>query len=444
MYVPKSVLLGLLVAAAGVVGWVLHGLVTDANDVADATPVTSVAAQASDADGPVDPDGGGGDTIVTVILPASGGTPVSPPATVVTTASVNHAPAGADRASTSDRGADAGRRSTAGATSARGRAAPPGGSSSGSSDSAPPAGIARTPAGDGSGETTGLAVSVARNHVVIAHDDSIVFIGDDGRMTANTGDASSSGTVALEVDGSDLTSGDSAGLGASTASGVAAGPGGAVQAATGTLDLGQAPGRAVSISGYEDHSVAVVGSDNVATYDDSNVFIARDGQINANTGDTDSSGLNVVDATGSVVRSGHSTDGSDTDEPEDPDENEEPGEIGQPGGADAPSQDAGGTPAAPRITAGAAGTTAPSTATGSVADEGDTTASGSSAVVIGADGYDDLGLDVAGQRNVATYDDSNTVIGGSGDVNAQIGDSDTGGAVVMGVEDSLVEAGTSD
>ena len=60
MYIPKSVLLGLLVAAAGVVGWVLHGLVADADDVADATPVASVAAQAPDADGPVDPDGGAG------------------------------------------------------------------------------------------------------------------------------------------------------------------------------------------------------------------------------------------------------------------------------------------------------------------------------------------------------------------------------------------------
>ena len=446
MYVPKSVLLGLLVAAAGVVGWVLHGLVSDADDVADATPVTSVAAQAPDADGPVDPDGGAGDTIVTVVLPADGGTAASPPATVVTTApGAGHAPTDADRASTSDGGPLAGSRSTAAATAPRGRAVPRVGPSSGSTAPVPPAGVVRSLGGEGSGETTGIALSVARNHIVIAHDDSIVFIGDDGRMTANTGDASSSGTVALEVDGSDLTSGDSAALGASSASGLAAGPGGAVQVATGTLDLGPAPGRAVSISGYEDHSIAVVGSDNVATYDDSNVFIARDGQINANTGDTDSSGLNVVDATGSVVRSGHSTDGSDTDEPEDPDETEEPDEIGQPDGADAPLQGAGGTPAAgPQITAGAAGTTAPSMATGSVADEGDTTASGSSAVVIGADGYDDLALDVAGQRNVATYDDSNTVIGGSGDVNAQIGDSDTGGAVVMGVEDSLVEAGPSD
>ena len=60
-----------------------------------------------------------------------------------------------------------------------------------------------------------------------------------------------------------------------------------------------------------------------------------------------------------------------------------------------------------------------------------------------ADGYDDLALDVAGHGNVATYDDSNAVIGGSGDVNAQIGDSDTSGTVVMGVDDSLAVSGPS-
>ncbi len=64
-------------------------------------------------------------------------------------------------------------------------------------------------------------------------------------------------------------------------------------------------GRGVAISGYEDHSLDVAGRDHVVTYDDSNVFIARNGQINANTGDTDSAGLNVIDVTGSVVHSGN-------------------------------------------------------------------------------------------------------------------------------------------
>ena len=71
------------------------------------------------------------------------------------------------------------------------------------------------------------------------------------------------------------------------------------------LDPSQSVGsRGVAISGYEDHSLDVTGLDHVVTYDDSNVFIARNGQINANTGDTDSAGLNVIDVTGSVVGSG--------------------------------------------------------------------------------------------------------------------------------------------
>ena len=45
----------------------------------------------------------------------------------------------------------------------------------------------------------------------------------------------------------------------------------------------QLSGRPVAIAGYEDHSVAVFGNDQVVTYDDSNVFIDRDGAINANT-----------------------------------------------------------------------------------------------------------------------------------------------------------------
>ena len=276
---------------------------------------------------------------------------------------------------------------------------------------------------------------------MIAYDDSIVFVGDDGRLTANTGDASSSATVALDVSGSDLASGDSVtsqpSTAPSTSSSAVAGEDVAARSTNGTLDLSQAPGRAVSISGFEDHSIEVVGTNNVATYDDSNVFIARDGQINANTGDTDSSGLNVVDVSRSVVRSGAHTEegGDDDEEPEEPEEEE----VGTPAASALPASDGGpstaaaappAVPAAPRATA-------------SVADEGDTSASGDSALAIGADGYDDLALDVAGHGNVATYDDSNAVIGGSGDVNAQIGDSDTSGTVVMGVDDSLVESGPS-
>ena len=63
--------------------------------------------------------------------------------------------------------------------------------------------------------------------------------------------------------------------------------------------------------------------------------------------------------------------------------------------------------------------------------------------VVGGDGIDDLSERVDGNFNVSTYDDSNVVIGGTGDVNAQIGDSDTGGTVTMGTVDSTVSGGNS-
>jgi hypothetical protein len=56
-----------------------------------------------------------------------------------------------------------------------------------------------------------------------------------------------------------------------------------------------------------------------------------------------------------------------------------------------------------------------------------TTATGRNPVVIGGDGYDDLAVRSRGDRNVVSYDDSNVVIGGSGDVSAQIGDCGEGG-----------------
>ena len=64
-------------------------------------------------------------------------------------------------------------------------------------------------------------------------------------------------------------------------------------------------------------------------------------------------------------------------------------------------------------------------------------------LIVGGDGIDDLSERVDGIGNVSTYDDSNVVIGGSGPVNAQIGDSDTGGTVVMDIIDSFVAGGNS-
>ena len=76
-----------------------------------------------------------------------------------------------------------------------------------------------------------------------------------------------------------------------------------------------------------------------------------------------------------------------------------------------------------------------------VTDEGASIATGRSSLVVGADGFDDVSIRSQGDRNIVSYDDSNVVIGGTGNVNAQIGDSDTGGAVVMGVHNSDVQAG---
>jgi len=56
---------------------------------------------------------------------------------------------------------------------------------------------------------------------------------------------------------------------------------------------------------------------------------------------------------------------------------------------------------------------------------------------------DDQGVRIHGNRNIATYDDGNVAYGGVGNVNAQIGDSDTSGTVAMAIRDSHIEAGGS-
>ena len=78
---------------------------------------------------------------------------------------------------------------------------------------------------------------------------------------------------------------------------------------------------------------------------------------------------------------------------------------------------------------------------GTVTDEGATAATGKNTFVVGADGYDDVSIRSHGRNDIVTYDDSNVTIGGEGKVNAQIGDSDTGGGVVMGIRGSDVRAG---
>jgi hypothetical protein len=93
---------------------------------------------------------------------------------------------------------------------------------------------------------------------------------------------------------------------------------------------------------------------------------------------------------------------------------------------------------------GAPGNGTPGNGTATVVDPDQTaSASDTNPLVIGAAGYDDLVVRSAGNRNKVVYDDSNVVLGGSGKVNAQIGDSDTGGAVLMGIHNSDVQAGTN-
>ena len=73
-------------------------------------------------------------------------------------------------------------------------------------------------------------------------------------------------------------------------------------------------------------------------------------------------------------------------------------------------------------------------------DEGTTLASGNDALVIGADGYDDDDIRALGENIMITRDDGNVVIGGAGDVNAQIGDTEQG-ALVMDVDRTVTQGG---
>lgn len=302
-------------------------------------------------------------------------------------------------------------------------------------------------------------VSVDGDNVVVAQDGSIVQVGDNGNLNGNTGDASQGGSIGVDVQDSILATGgsDPATYGQPSASDTSAASSGALATTsvaewswTGVSGLDtptsspQAPHGAyvnptvsmsadADIAGYEDHSINVSGSRNIVTYDDSNVFIDRDGQINANTGDTDSSGLNAVDTERSVVMSGsHCDDGCD-------DESviaAQHGHVDEADGGDDDDEEDGESDD---------GDVSDAVETREDADSGhesDVVHPGHG-LIIGGDGYDDLAIRLVGNDNVLTYDDGNVVIGGSGDVNAQIGDSDTGGTVAMGTHDSLVRGGVS-
>jgi hypothetical protein len=257
---------------------------------------------------------------------------------------------------------------------------------------------------------------------------------------------------------------------------------------------------------WESYRLDVAGRDIMVTADDSNVFRDRDGKINGNTGDTDASGLNVVDATDSVIQGSESADEapwqtraamrvdlagaeSDSEEPEE----DEAEDAEAPPSDDAPSQASPSTgptqpttttrPRPARAAAVATAVVAPAPApgdddedadeadpgdTGDEGDEGDegadfpyhewvasvrrnrataintddgtTLASGADALVIGSDGYDDDDVRAAGSNIIITRDDGNVVLGGTGKVNAQIGDSEQG-AVIMDVRRTRIKGG---
>jgi hypothetical protein len=285
-----------------------------------------------------------------------------------------------------------------------------------------------------------------------------------------------------------------------------------------------AKSRGVSFSEWESYRTDLAGRNIIATTDDSNVFVNRIGKLNGNTGDTDASGLNVTDATDSVIRGTESADeppyqtvsqavvdiatanpadlqdlaGSDSDDDgdannPDPGANPEDRPVATPttrpssapspavSGNDPSGDTDTGDPAFPTAVAGASVTqpATPSAApvatagyvetdasggsdstnegydfpyvtwtnaiSGDVAsavhtDEGTTLASGQDALVVGGDGYDDDDNRVAGENIVLTRDDGNVVLGGAGDVNGQIGDSEQG-AVIMDVHRVFIQGG---
>lgn len=276
---------------------------------------------------------------------------------------------------------------------------------------------------------------------VVASDGAVVLVGPDGQLVANTGDASTGGAVVLESQGSVVATtpdGSSGTPGSSTpvqpgrtSVRTTTGPTTATTTGAASVDQGtmtdpraaaQGAFDHVAFSGYEDHSLRVGGNRNLIAYDDANLFVDHVGRVDANTGDTDSSGINAIDVTGSVIRSGAS--GGVEDEPgEEPEEEESV--------VPASPEDAAATPA---------GTSAPAQAPAAPAPAAPAPAGGTSLSVSG-DGFDDLSVHASGDGNVISDEDSNLVVGGTGPVTAQVGDADTAGVLVMGVHDSTVVSG---
>ena len=223
--------------------------------------------------------------------------------------------------------------------------------------------------------------------------------------------------------------------------------------------------RAVAFSEWESYRTEVVGRNILAATDDSNLFMYRDGKLNGNTGDTDASGLNVTDARNSVIRGTTSADFPPWENQSGPTDGDDEGDDGE----ETDTGDVGDTETGDGLTTTRVASAAPVPAAFAAVteaveypfdfpyvewvqqisgdrasavhtDEGTTLASGQDVVVVGADGYDDDDNRAVGEHIVLTRDDCNVVVGGTGDVNAQIGDSEQG-AVIMDVDNVLIEGG---
>ncbi len=365
MYIPKTVIAALAIIGAIVLGWVSHDLlerlVSAVPAAAASVPVAAVSPAGLETppapSGPSPVNGtapgtlpGSTNVYLTIVTPSGATTgPTGAPMKAVVSEATPGAQGVAVRVpAPSQPGAPGRPAARPGPTIAPDRAP------SGPTSRAPRDGrtIAHAPRtigavnGPGIHVTPGLATAIGE-HIVIAQDGSIVYVGDNGYVIANTGDAVQGGVVALDSQGSTFSTqsdqravivagggsqtrtGSSAGTSATgrgsaplttsrvaTTQGVLAG-GSPAQVPTDMSPLASAFGmytlnRTADIAGFEDHSVLVRGLGNVVTYDDSNVFMNRDGKINANTGDTDSSGLNAVAVLRSTVSAGpHCDDGCD-------------------------------------------------------------------------------------------------------------------------------------
>jgi len=410
MLVPRSMMLGLGIPAALVAGWALHAAADQAlrpTAIAATSPTRTLSSD-------LDPAGTQPPIDVTVVIAAP--LPDGQPVRVVTVPTAQGARPTASPSAPTVSGIGLGL-----ASSRTSNATAP----------LPASHLAQT--------VFGLSVIANGDHIVIATDGSIVSVGDNTVVHGNTGDATNSGTIAIDVTDSTVTSGDSGG--AATAvnlpeddeGGVVDGdaPWGCTVEHVGARPIGHAcenstvvsadhapDTRAIGIAGWDNRSIQVAGGENLVSYDGSHVFYERAGQLNSNTGDVRTSGLNVVDSTGSWVRSGDS--GVVVGQ----------SHLGAPGGT--PSADT--VAAAPIASASGAFVSV-------VGNDSIAAASGDDVLVIGGDGVRDRALTINGFRNVVTTEDGSVAIGGTGDVNAQGGDSESGGAVVMAIHNSQIEAG---